>query len=127
MGYRLYFHGRKADNSPKEELCLGKLYGYNDKNDGLMLGYTFIMNTAAYAEYRKDEPIEEYTDYEIIDLCFTARGSIDMDLFPEEMITFLDLYFHDYKSVWGEDYPLESAVKIKEYLSDCISVSLAWI
>ena len=127
MGYRLYFRGRKADNTPKEELCLGKLYGYNEITDGLMLGYTFIMNTAAYAEYRKDEPLEKYTDYEIIDLCFTAGGSIDMDLKPEEMITFLDLYFIDYKSVWGEEYPIDKILEINEYLSDCISVSLEWI
>lgn len=126
MGYRLYFRGRKADNTAKEQECIGKLYGYNETTDVLMLGYTFIMNTAAYKEYREGEPLEEYTDYEIIDLCFTARGSIDMDLFPEEMLTFLDLYFHDYKSVWEEDYPLDKVAKIKEYLSDCISVSLYW-
>lgn len=126
MGYRLYFRGRKADNTAKEDFCLGKLYGYNEESDGLMLGYIFIMNTAAYKEYRKDEPIDEYTDYEIIDLCFTARGSIDMDLFPEEFITFLDLYIHDYKSVWGKDYPIDNILEINDYLSDCISVSLEW-
>lgn len=127
MGYRLYIRGRTADNRAKDEFCIGKLYGYNEKSDGLMLGYTFIMNTAAYAEYRKDEPIEEYTDYELIDLCFTARGSIDMDLFPEEMITFLDLYIHDFKSVWGRDFPIDSILEFNEYISDCISVSLEWI
>lgn len=127
MGYRLYIRGRTADNRAKDEFCIGKLYGYNETTDGLMLGYTFIMNTDGYAEYRKDEPIEEYTDYELIDLCFIARGSIDMDLFPKEMLTFLDLYLHDYKSVWGLDYPLDEVLKIKEYLSDCISVSLEWV
>lgn len=127
MGYRLYIRGRTADNRAKDEFCIGKLYGYNETTDGLMLGYTFIMNTDGYAEYRKDEPIEEYTDYELIDLCFIARGSIDMDLFPKEMLTFLDLYLHDYKSVWGLDYPLDQVGEIKEYLSDCISVSLKWI
>ena len=127
MGYRCYFKGQTADNKIKDELCLGKCYGYNDDKDGLMLGYTFIMKTAAYMEYRKDENIEEYTDYDIINVCFIARGSIDMHILTKDFITFLDLYLLDYKKVWGEDYPLESVLAINDYLKDCVSVFVKWI
>lgn len=127
MGYRCYFKGQTADNKIKDELCLGKCYGYNDDKDGLMLGYTFIMNTNEYNEYRKDEATEEYTDYDIINLCFIARGSIDMHILTKDFITFLDLYLLDYKKVWGEDYPLESVLAINDYLKDCVSVFVEWI
>lgn len=127
MGYRCYFKGQTADNKIKDELCLGKCYGYNDDKDGLMLGYTFIMNTNEYKEYRKDEATEEYTDYDIINLCFIARGSIDMHILTKDFITFLDLYLLDYKKVWGEDYPVESVLAINDYLKDCVSVFVEWI
>ena len=130
MGYRCYFKGQTADNKIKDEFCLGKCYGYNEHSDGLMLGYLAIMQTAAYKEYRSDDdilPVREYTDYEIIDLCFIARGSIDMHILTKDFITFLDLYLLDYKKVWGEDYPLESVLAINDYLKDCVSVFVEWI
>lgn len=127
MGYRCYFKGQTADNKIKDELCLGKCYGYNDDKDGLMLGYTFIMNTNDYKEYRKDEATEKYTDYDIINFCFIARGSIDMHILTKDFITFLDLYLLDYKKVWGEDYPVESVLAINDYLKDCVSVFVEWI
>lgn len=127
MGYRCYFKGQTADNKIKDELCLGKCYGYNEDKDGLMLGYTFIMNTSEYKEYRKDEETEEYTDYDIINLCFIAGGSIDMHILTEDFITFFDLYLLDYKKVWGKDYPLESVLAINDYLKDCVSVFVEWI
>lgn len=127
MGYRCYIKGQTADNKIKDELCLGKCYGYNDDKDGLMLGYTFIMNTSEYMEYRKDEETAEYTDYDIINLCFIARGSIDMHILTKDFITFLDLYLLDFKKVWGEDYPIESILAINDYLKDCVSVFVEWI
>lgn len=131
MGYRCYFKGQTADNKIKDELCLGKLYGYNEDNDGLMLGYTFIMNTPAYKEYREEDNMYydsyKYTDYEIIDMCFTARGSIDMHLLTEQFRVFLALYLFDYTIVWGEPYPKESIEAINEYLKDCVSVFVEWI
>lgn len=127
MGYRCYFKGQTADNKIKDELCLGKLYGYNEDKDGFMLGYLDIMNTAAYKDYRQDEALQTFTDYEIIDLCFTARGSIDMHILTEDFIKFLDHYYMDYKSVWGKEFPAESQKEIGIYLKNCISVFVDWI
>lgn len=130
MGYRCYFKGQTRENKIKDELCLGKCYGYNEDSDGLMLGYLDIMQTAAYKEYRSDETVltvREYTDYEIIDLCFTARGSIDMHILTEDFLSFLDHYYKDYNSVWGEEYPEKSKQAISEYLQDCVSVFVEWI
>lgn len=127
MGYRCYFTGITADGTNKNELCLGKCYGYNGDKDGLMLGYTFIMNTSDYREYRKDENTKEYTDYEIINLCFIARGSIDMSISKSDFIVFLDLYLTDYKKVWKHDYDVDSVISIMEYLQDCKSVNVIWI
>lgn len=130
MGYRCYFKGQTRENKIKDELCLGKCYGYNEHSDGLMLGYLDIMQTAAYKEYRSDETVftvREYTDYEIIDLCFIARGSIDMHILTEDFLSFLDHYYKDYNSVWGEEYPEESKKAISEYLQDCVAVFVEWI
>lgn len=130
MGYRCYFKGQTADNKIKEEICLGKLYGYNEESDGLMLGYAFIKNTPEYKEYKKDEEpfdISEYTDYEIIDLCFTARGSIDMHVLTEQFLVFFALYLFDYQSVWREQYSFEKIERIREYLKDCVSVFIEWV
>ena len=127
MGYRCYFKGQTPENKILDELCLGKCYGYNEKEDGLMLGYLDIMNTSAYKDYRKDEELQDFTDYEIIDFCFTARGSIDMHILTEDFIKFLDHYYTDYKSVWGEEFPAESQKAIGIYLKQCISVFVEWI
>lgn len=130
MGYRCYFKGQTRENKIKDELCLGKCYGYNEHSDGLMLGYLDIMQTAAYKEYRSDETVltvRENTDYEIIDLCFIAQGSIDMHILTEDFVKFLEHYYIDYNSVWGEEYPEESKKAISEYLQDCISVFVEWI
>ena len=130
MGYRCYFKGQTRENKIKDELCLGKCYGYNEHSDGLMLGYLDIMQTAAYKEYRSDETVltvREYTDYEIIDLCFVARGSIDMHILTDDFLSFLDHYYKDYNSVWGEEYPEQSKKAISEYLQDCVSVFVEWI
>lgn len=130
MGYRCYFKGQTRENKIKDELCLGKCYGYNEHSDGLMLGYLDIMQTAAYKEYRSDDTVltvREYTDYEIIDLCFVARGSIDMHILTDDFLSFLDHYYKDYNSVWGEEYPEESKKAISEYLQDCVSVFVEWI
>lgn len=127
MGYRLYIKGQTADNKIKDDFCIGKLYGYNEDSDGLMLGYTFIMQSAAYKEYRIEENTNEYTDYEIIDLCFTAGGSIDMHLLTEDFRRFLDLYYNDYINVWGKEFSSEGKAEINKYLSDCVSVFLEWI
>lgn len=130
MGYRCYFKGQTRENKIKDELCLGKCYGYNEHSDGLMLGYLDIMQTAAYKEYRSDETVltvREYTDYEIIDLCFIARGSIDMHILTEDFVKFLEHYYIDYNSVWGREYPEESKKAISEYLQDCVSVFVEWI
>lgn len=127
MGYRCYLTGTTADGTEKNEFCLGKCYGYNDDKDGLMLGYTFIMNTAEYMEYRKDENIEEYNDYDIINLCFIARGSIDMLLSKSDCIIFLDLYLTDYKKVWKRDFDIDSVIEIMDYLRDCVTVNVSWI
>ena len=99
MGYRCYFKGQTPDNIILDELCLGKCYGYNEYSDGLMLGYLDIMQTEAYKEYRKDENLKEYTDYEIIDFCFIARGSIDMHLLTEDFEVFLDHYYPTSKTI----------------------------
>lgn len=130
MGYRCYFKGQTRENIIKDDICLGKCYGYNEDSDGLMLGYLDIMQTAAYKEYRSDETVltvREYTDYEIIDLCFTARGSIDMHILTDDFLTFLDHYYKDYNSVWDEEYPEESKQAISKYLKDCVSVFVEWI
>lgn len=130
MGYRCYFKGQTRENIIKDHFCLGKCYGYNEEQDGEMLGYLDIMKTAAYKEYRSDETIltvREYTDYEIIDLCFIARGSIDMHILTEDFVKFLEHYYIDYKSVWGEEYPEKLKNDISEYLKDCISVFVEWI
>lgn len=130
MGYRCYFKGQTRENKIKDELCLGKCYGYNEHSDGLMLGYLDIMQTDAYKEYRSGDDVltvREYTDYEIIDLCFIARGSIDMHILTEDFLSFLDHYYKDYRSVWGEEYPEESKQAISEYLQDCVSVFVEWI
>ena len=130
MGYRCYFKGQTRENKIKDELCLGKCYGYNEHSDGLMLGYLDIMQTAAYKEYRSDETVltvREYTDYEIIDLCFVARGSIDMHILTDDFLSFLDHYYKDYNSVWGEENPEQSKKAISEYLQDCVSVFVEWI
>ncbi len=130
MGYRCYFKGQTRENKIKDELCLGKCYGYNEHSDGLMLGYLDIMQTDAYKEYRSDETVltvREYTDYEIIDLCFVARGSIDMHILTDDFLSFLNHYYKDYNSVWGEKYPEESKQAISEYLQDCVSIFVEWI
>ena len=127
MGYRCYFKGQTPDNIILDELCLGKCYGYNEYSDGLMLGYLDIMQTEAYKEYRKDENLKEYTDYEIIDFCFIARGSIDMHLLTEDFEVFLDHYYSDFRSVWGYEFDLDSQKSIKEYLNKCCSVFIEWI
>lgn len=127
MGYRCYFKGQTAENKILDELCLGKCYGYNEEKDGFMLGYLDIMNTAAYKDYRKDEALQDFTDYEIIDLCFTAGGSIDMHILTEDFIKFLDHYYSDFKSVWGREFPAESQKEIGIYLKNCISVFVEWI
>lgn len=131
MGYRCYFKGQTADNKIKDELCLGKLYGYNEDKDGFMLGYTFIMMTPEYKDYKSEDDMYysnyQYNDYEIIDMCFTARGSIDMHLSKPQFLLFFALYLFDYQTVWGEYYPIESVKAIKEYLKDCISVFIEWI
>ena len=130
MGYRCYIKGQTADNKIKDEICLGKLYGYNDINDGAMRGYDFIKNTPEYKEYRADdEPFDstEYSDYEIIDMCFTARGSIDMHVLTEQFLLFFDLYLFDYQVVWDEQYPIKKIERIREYLKDCVSVFIEWI
>lgn len=129
MGYRCYFTGVTTNKTEKEELCLGKCYGYNDNNDGLMLGYTFIMNTNDYKEYRKEEKetLAEYTDYECIDLVFISRGSIDMSLSKSDFIAFLDLYMIDYKKVWKRDFEIDSVIAIMDYLRDCETVNVSWM
>lgn len=130
MGYRCYFKGQTRENKIKDEQCLGKCYGYNEHSDGLMLGYLDIMQTAAYKEYRSDDDfltVREYTDYEIIEHCFIARGSIDMHILTDDFLSFLDHYYKDYKSVWGEEYPEELKQTISEYLQDCVSVFVEWI
>ena len=127
MGYRCYFKGQTPDNMILDRMCLGKCYGYNEDSDGLMLGYLDIMQTEAYKEYRKDEDLKGYTDYEIIDLCFIARGSIDMHLITEDFEVFLDHYYSDFKSVWGREFDLDIQKSIKEYLNKCCSVFIEWI
>lgn len=126
MGYRCYIKGQTAENKIKDELCLGKCYGYNEDEDGLMLGYTFIMNTPQYKEQRKDWDINYYTDYEIVDTIFTARGSVDMHLLTDDFIIFLDLYLLDYKKVWKRECKLTDVLTINDYLKDCISVFVEW-
>lgn len=129
MGYRCYLTGVTTNKTEKKEFCLGKCYGYNCDNDGLMLGYTFIMNTNDYKEYRKEEKerLTEDTDYEFIDLVFTAQGSIDMSLSKSDCIVFLDLYMIDYKKVWKRDFDIDSVIAITEYLRDCETVNVSWI
>ena len=127
MGYRCYFAGITANGVNKKGLCLGKCYGYNDDKDGLMLGYTFIMNTSDYREYRKDENTNDFTDYDIINLCFIARGSIDMSLSKSDFIVFLDLYLTDFKKVWKHDFDIDSVIAIIDYLRDCETVTVSWI
>ena len=129
MRYRCYFTGVTTYKTEKEEFCLGKCYGYNDDNDGLMLGYTFIMNTNDYKEYRKEEKetLTKYTDYEFIDLVFIAHGSIDMSLSKSDFIAFLDLYLIDYKKVWKRDFDIDSVIAIMDYLRDCETVNVSWI
>lgn len=126
MGYRCYIKGQTAENKIKDELCLGKCYGYNEDEDGLMLGYTFIMNTPQYKEQRKDWDINYYTDYEIVDTIFTAEGSVDMHLLTDDFIIFLDLYLLDYKKVWKRECKLTEVLTINDYLKDCISVFVEW-
>lgn len=129
MGYRCYIAGVTFDGKRKDDLCLGKCYGYNNKTDGLMLGYTFIMNTDDYKEYRKEE-IESlmsgYTDYDIVDSTFTAQGSIDMELTKSDFIVFLDLYLLDCKKVWKHEYDIDSVISIMNYLQDCRTVTVMW-
>lgn len=126
MGYRCYIKGQTAENKIKDQLCLGKCYGYNEDEDGLMLGYTFIMNTPQYKEQRKEWDFSCYTDYEIIDTIFVAQGSVDMHLLTEDFIIFLDLYLLDYKKVWKRECQLDDVLTINDYLKDCISVFVEW-
>lgn len=126
MGYRCYFKGQTPENEILDRMCLGKCYGYNEQEDGLMIGYLDIMNTAAYKDYREDEALQKYTDYEIIDVCFYAGGSIDMHILTEDFIKFLEHYYMDYKTVWGEEYPVEKRKEIETYLKNCISVFVEW-
>jgi hypothetical protein len=84
------------------------------------------MNTPQYEEQRKDWDIEDYTDYQIIDTIFTARGSVDMHLLTENFIIFLDLYLLDYKKVWKHECQLTDVLEINDYLKDCISVFVEW-
>lgn len=128
MGYYMAITGIKPDGTKTDFLIVGKCYGYNEPQDGLMLGYVYIIQSESFRESMQEEreELKGYTDYDIVDVCFTARGSWDITFDLNTFYNFLSAYSIDRKYVMGYEVDPEDLSKIVYHLKGCSHVFVEW-
>lgn len=135
MGYILYINGykTKGQKNPVKVIseCFGKLWGYQEDNDGIMqsMQYALTIN-----DFKEDvEETAQFYDYPLYEVMHNIMwGSPyciygEYDLTIEQLKQFTEYYIKDVKAVWGDVDPNYYHEKLDKVLAVSDAVTLEFI